>query len=176
MSDREREGPGTGDGEGGLAGMAVAPPDGTGTVVAVAGHPLHPMLVTFPIALLLCALGSDLAFWWTGDPFWARMSLWLLGVGTAMGALAGLTGAVELLAISGIRRRAVGWSHFVSAVMLLSVGFTNWFWRVADPAAAVLPLGLALSFLGALLVAVAGWLGGKLVFEHQIGVIDEEGD
>lgn len=156
--------------------LATPPEDGTGTVVAVAGHPLHPMLVTFPIALLLCALGSDLAFWWTVDPFWARMSLWLLGGGTLMGLVAGLSGTVELLAISGVRRRAVGWSHFVSAVMLLSVGFTNWLWRLEDPAAAILPLGLALSALGALLVAVAGWLGGKLVFEHQIGVVDEDGD
>lgn len=156
--------------------LATPPADGTGTAVAVAGHPLHPMLVTFPIALLLCALGGDLAFWWTGDPFWARMSLWLLGGGTAMGLLAGLSGAVELLSVSGIRRRAMGWSHFVAAVMLLSVGFTNWLWRVEDPAAAVLPLGLGLSALGALLVAVAGWMGGKLVFEHQVGVVDEDGD
>lgn len=160
----------------GLERLATPPADGTGTVVAVSGHPLHPMLVTFPIALLLCALGSDLAFWWTADFFWARMSLWLLGGGTAMGVLAGVSGTVELLSISGIRRRAVAWSHFVAAVMLLSIGFTNWLWRVGDPAAAVLPLGLALSALGALFVATAGWLGGKLVFEHQVGVIDEDGD
>lgn len=170
MSKGERQAPR------GIEGLATPPADGTGTAVAVAGHPLHPMLVTFPIALLLCALGSDLAFWWTADPFWARMSLWLLGVGTAMGALAGATGAAELLLIAGIRRRAVGWSHFVAAVMLLSVGFTNWLWRLEDPAAAVLPLGLGLSALGALLVAVAGWVGGKLVFEHQIGVVDADGD
>lgn len=163
--------------EHGLERLGTPPPDeGTGTKVAVAGHPLHPMLITFPIALLLSALGSDLAFWWTGDPFWARMSLWLLGVGTAMGALAGLSGTVELLAVSGIRRRAAAWNHFVAAVMLLSVGFTNWVWRVEDPAAAVLPLGIGLSALGALLVSIAGWLGGKLVFEHQVAVIDEEGD
>lgn len=156
----------------------AAPPleEGTGTTVAVAGHPLHPMLITFPIALLLSALGSDLAYWWTGDPFWARMSLWLLGGGTAMGGLAGLSGTVELLAVSGIRRRAAAWNHFVAAVMLLSVGFTNWVWRVEDPAGAVLPLGLGLSLLGALLVSIAGWLGGKLVFEHQVGVIHDEGD
>ena len=163
--------------EHGLERVATPPPEeGTGTMVAVAGHPLHPMLITFPIALLLSALGSDLAVWWTGDDFWARMSLWLLGVGTGMGALAGLSGTVELLAVSGIRRRAAGWNHFVAAVMLLSVGFTNWVWRIEDPAAAVLPLGIGLSALGALLVSIAGWLGGKLVFEHQVGVIDEEGD
>lgn len=156
--------------------MGAPAPDGTGTVVAVAGHPLHPMLVTFPIALFLCALGADAAFLLTADAFWARVSLWLLGVGTATGVVAGISGAVELLAISGIRRRGASWSHFVSAVMLLSVGFINWFWRIDDPVRAIVPNGIGLSLLGALLVAVSGWLGGKLVFEHQIGVIGDDGD
>lgn len=153
--------------------LADPPRIGTPTQVAVAGHPLHPMLVTFPIAFLLGALGSDAAFWWTADTFWARMSLWLLGAGTFMGIVASVAGAVELLAIRGIRYRAAGWSHFVSAVMLLSVAFTNWFIRVTDPAEAVIPFGIYLSLLGALLVAFAGWMGGKLVFEHQVGIHDD---
>ena len=146
---------------------------GTGTVVAISRHPLHPALVTFPIALLVCAVGSDVAFVLLDDQFWARMSLWLLGVGTLMGSVAGATGTVELLAVAGIRNRAAAWSHFVMAVMLLSVGFVNWFWRLPDPAGAVFPLGIFLSFLGALLVGLAGWLGGKLVFEDQVGVHGE---
>lgn len=152
------------------------PPDGTPTQVAVAGHPLHPMLVTFPIAFLIGAFGSDAAYWYTADPFWARMSFWLLGGGTAMGILAGIAGTVELLAIRGIRLRAASWSHFVAAVMLLSVAFANWVIRLDDAEAAVLPYGIYLSALGAALVAVAGWLGGKLVFEHRVGVVHEDGD
>src|SRR5690606_29653844 len=94
----------------------IAKPPGTGTttVVAVAGHPLHPMLVTFPIAFLLGAFASDLAFWLLRDPFWARMSVWLIGGGAAMGSLAGLSGTVELLSIAGIRRRAAAWNHFIA--------------------------------------------------------------
>jgi len=55
-------------------------------------------------------------------------------------------------------------------VMLLSVAFLNWFMRLSDPVAALYPLGMALSFLGLLLVSAAGWLGGKLVFEERVGV------
>ena len=156
----------------------IAKPPGTGvaTVVAVAGHPLHPMLVTFPIAFLLGAFASDLAFWLLRDPFWARMSVWLIGGGAVMGAVAGLSGTVELLWIGGIRRRAAAWNHFIAAIMMLAVAFTNWYWRLDDAAAAVLPTGLALSALTAFLVAVAGWLGGHLVFEHKVAVVDEEGD
>jgi uncharacterized membrane protein len=147
--------------------------EGAASAVAVAGHPLHPMMVTFPIAFLTTALGSDLAYFFFGDPFWARMSLWLIGIGTFAGIGAGVTGAVELLWVQGIRRRTAAWSHFIAAVMLLSIGFANWLLRLEDAEAALLPWGLYLSALGAMLVGLAGWLGGKLVFHHQLGIETE---
>lgn len=145
-------------------------PENAHTAVALGSHPLHPMVVPFPIAFLITALATDLAFLITGDDFWPRLSLWLLGGGTFMGVVAGLIGAAELLIIPSIRRRAAAWSHFVVAVMLLSVAFLNWFMRWSDTVAAIFPWGLGLSFLGLLLVSVAGWLGGKLVFEERVGV------
>jgi Predicted membrane protein len=151
-------------------------PMGTTTQVAIARHPMHPMLVTFPIAFFIGALGTDWTYWFLGDPFWARASTWLLGMGTLMGALAGLAGTVELLAVAGIRRRAAGWSHFVVAVMLLAVEFINWLARIRPPMHQVDASALYLSTLGAALVAAAGWFGGKLVFEHQVGIHDDEQD
>lgn len=145
----------------------------THSAVTVSGHPLHPMLVTFPIAFLTAALPSDVAFLYLGDAFWARLSLWLLGAGTLMGTLAGIAGTVELLSIPGIRRRVAAWNHFVVSVMLLAVSFANWAWRLQDIEAAVAPWGLAMSALTLALVVFAGWLGGGLVFEHQIGVENE---
>lgn len=150
--------------------LAKSLPKGTGTVVAISRHPLHPMLVTFPIALLVSGLASDLAYLFLSDPFWARMSLWLVGIGTSMGILAGTSGAIELLAVAGIRRRAAAWNHFVMGTMLLAVGFTNWFWRLPDAAAAILPLGIYLSSISVLLVIVTGWMGGKLVFDEEVGI------
>jgi uncharacterized membrane protein len=148
--------------------------EGAPSAVHVAGHPLHPMLITFPVAFLTAVLGSDIAYALTDDAFWARMSVWLLAGGTTMGLLAGITGAVEVLAVPGIRRRGVSWTHFVAAVMLLSVAFANWMQRIGAPELAVLPWGLYLSALGAALVGFAGWLGGRLVFEHRIGIVTEE--
>lgn len=147
---------------------------GTPTLVALARHPLHPMLVTFPIAFFMGALPADLAFWYTGDAFWARVSLWLLGAGSVMGLAAGIAGTVELLFVSGIRRRPASWNHFVVAVMLLSVQFINWLLRVGQSEEAVIPMGIYLSGLGAMLVAAAGWMGGNLVFEHQIAIGGED--
>jgi uncharacterized membrane protein len=148
--------------------------EGAPSAVHVAGHPVHPMMITFPVAFLITVLGTDVVFLVTDDPFWARMSLWLVGIGTMMGILAGLAGAVEVLAVPGIRRRGVSWSHFVAAIMLLSVAFANWVYRMDAPELAVLPWGLYLSALGAALVGFAGWLGGRLVFEHRIGIVGED--
>ena len=66
--------------------------DRTESKIAVAGHPIHAMLVAFPIALTTCTLGADLLYWWTGDIFWARAALWASGAGFLFGVLAGIAG------------------------------------------------------------------------------------
>jgi len=137
--------------------------------IAIAGHPLHAMLVAFPIALTFCVLGADLLYAWTGDFFWARAAGWAAFGALVLGVLAGITGTVELLIVPGIRKRSASWTHFILAVMLLSLLGANWAVRVGDPAGAVLPLGLILSLVAAGMTAMTGWHGGKLVFDYQIG-------
>ncbi|WP_322893329.1 MULTISPECIES: DUF2231 domain-containing protein [unclassified Yoonia] len=137
--------------------------------IAVAGHPLHAMLVAFPIALTMSVLGADLLYWWTGDAFWARAAGWAAFGAFLIGVVAGITGTVELLAVQGIRNRSASWTHFILAVMLLSLLGMNWAWRIGDYEAAVLPLGLMMSVVAAGFTAVTGWHGGKLVFDYQIG-------
>lgn len=145
--------------------------------IALAGHPVHAMLVTFPIALVVGTLGADLFWWLTADPFFARVGLWTSGWGFGMGVLAAVAGTAELLAGRGIRRRPESWTHAVAAMMLLATIGANWGLRLYDPEGAILPWGAILSMGGLVFVGLAGWQGGKLVFEHQIGVmIGEEAD
>ncbi len=147
----------------------------TESSIAIAGHPLHAMLVAFPIALTMSVLGADLLYWWTGDPFWTRAAGWAAFGAFLMGVIAGVTGTVELLMVRGIRNRSSSWTHFILAVMLLSVLGANWAWRIGDHEAAVLPVGIIMSFLAAGLTAMTGWHGGKLVFDYQIGTKSAEG-
>ncbi|MFN3515186.1 MAG: DUF2231 domain-containing protein [Phenylobacterium sp.] len=147
-----------------------------GSQIALAGHPIHAMLVTFPIALVCATLGGDFFYWLTADPFFARVSLWTSGWGFGLGLLAAVVGTAELLAARGIRRRPESWSHAVAAMMLLSVIGANWGLRLIDREGMVLPWGAFLSALGLVLVGLAGWHGGKLVFEHQMGVMLAEED
>nr|WP_243446198.1 DUF2231 domain-containing protein [Polymorphobacter fuscus] len=143
--------------------------DNTSSKIAIAGHPIHAMLVAFPVAMAFGALGADGFYWLTGDVFWARAGLWACGMAFIFGVLAGIAGTVELLAVPGIRRRAASWSHFVFAMMLLSVLGANWGLRLGGYEQAVLPWGILVSALAVGATAITGWHGGKLVFDYHIG-------
>ncbi|WP_128254504.1 DUF2231 domain-containing protein [Falsirhodobacter deserti] len=142
----------------------------TESAVAVAGHPLHAMAVHFPIALVISTLGVDILYWWTGDPFWVRVSLWSSGMAFLAGIGAALVGTVEILAVPGIRARAASWAHAIAGMTLVAVAGANWGFRILDPSS-ILPQGLALSLLGAVMTGIAGWHGGKLIFDHGIGLM-----
>ncbi|WP_425440697.1 DUF2231 domain-containing protein [Phreatobacter cathodiphilus] len=141
------------------------------TRIAIAGHPIHAMLVAFPIALTVCTLGADLFYWWTGDAFWARAGLWAIGMGFLMGLAAGVSGTVELLMVPGIRARAASWTHFTLAVVLLSMMGANFGLRLSGFEQAVLPWGILLSALCLAFTGLTGWHGGKLVFDYQLGTV-----
>ncbi|WP_205665154.1 DUF2231 domain-containing protein [Caldimonas tepidiphila] len=150
--------------------MSKAVPEPIHSRAAIRGHPLHPMLIHLPLAALLGLVATDLAWWWTRDPFWARAGLWLAGVGALGGWGASLFGLYDLVMVRNIRRLVTGWSHSIIAVMMLSLGSLNWVLRLHDAQAGILPWGLYLSLLVAALVSVASYLGGRLVYEHAIGV------
>lgn len=141
----------------------------TETRIALEGHPIHAMSVAFPIALSFCLFGADLLYWWTGDAFWARAALWAAGTGFLFGMLAAFSGTAELLLVSGIRSRAAAWTHAIIAVTLLAILGANWGQRLYGFEEAVLPYGILLSGLGAIMVGFTGWHGGKLVFDYRLG-------
>ena len=140
------------------------------SVVAIKSHPIHAMAVAFPITLVLSTLAADLFYWWTADPFWARAALGAGGGAFWLGLFAGVTGTLELLLVRGIRNRTASWSHGVAAMMLLAVAGLNWGLRLHGPEEAIMPLGLFLSALATVYVGLAGWHGGKLVFDYGMGM------
>jgi uncharacterized membrane protein len=144
---------------------------GIPSTVAVAGHPLHPLIVTFPITFLVTALATDVAFWWTDNPFWAQASFWLIGAGLAFGVLAALTGMLDFFGIKRVRERKAGWFHMIGNVAALSLTLVNFVLRWGKTAGAIMPTGLALSILVAALLGITGWYGGELVYRHKISVV-----
>lgn len=138
--------------------------------MTVFGHPLHPMLIHFPVAALLGLIGTDIAWVLTGDYFWARAGLWLAGIGACGGWLSGFVGLLDLVTVAGIRRLVTAWSHAILAVMLLSLASFNWLLRIDTPDLHIFPWGLLASGTSGLLIAAASFLGGQLVYEHAVGV------
>lgn len=138
---------------------------------AIAGHPIHPMLIHFPVAALIALVGTDAAYLYGGDPFWARAGVWLAGVGALGGWGASVAGLIDILSVKEIRRLVTAWGHALMAVMMLSVATLNWRLRVGeDPGEYVMPWGLGLSLLTAAFISLASYLGGRLVYENAVGV------
>jgi uncharacterized membrane protein len=141
---------------------------GIASTARIAGHPIHSMLVPFPIAFLIGALLADLAFWNTRDPFWAVAGAWLVGAGVAGGALAALAGLTDFLGSRRIRALGTAWVHFLGNATAIVLAILNLYLRTSATSAteAVLPWGLALSAAVVAIFAVTGWLGWELVYRH----------
>jgi uncharacterized membrane protein len=144
---------------------------GVSSTAAIKGHPIHPMLVPFPIAFLVGVLASDLMFAGTGDVFWARASIWLVGAGVVMGGLAAIFGLIDFLTIERVRS-PTGWTHFLGNLLVVVLSLVSLLLRRGDHAGAILPGGLILSFIVVGILLVTGWLGGELAYRFKIGVIE----
>ncbi|QMS92452.1 DUF2231 domain-containing protein [Nostoc edaphicum CCNP1411] len=144
---------------------------GVPSTVAIAGHPLHPLSVIFPIAFLAAALGSDIGYWLTGDFFWARASLWLIGLGLAGGVLASAIGLSDFLKIERVRKRTAGWAHLILNVSILVLSLINFLLRWGDAESRIVPWGLLISLIVGTLTSVSGWFGAELSYRHKIGVV-----
>ncbi|OYE01668.1 DUF2231 domain-containing protein [Nostoc sp. 'Peltigera membranacea cyanobiont' 232] len=144
---------------------------GVPSTVAIAGHPLHPLSVIFPIAFLAAALGSDIGYWLTGDFFWARASLWLIGLGLAGGLLAAAIGMSDFLKIERVRKRTAGWVHLILNVSILVLSLINFLLRWGDAESRIVPWGLLISLVVGTLTSASGWFGAELSYRHKIGVV-----
>jgi uncharacterized membrane protein len=86
--------------------MTMAPPNPSRnprSTASIAGHPIHPMLIPFPIAFFVATFVCDLVFWATGNSSWFDATLWLLGAGLIIAALAAVAGLTDILGDAQIR-------------------------------------------------------------------------
>jgi uncharacterized membrane protein len=134
------------------------------------GHPIHPMLVPFPIAFFIGALLADLAYVWLGDAFWANAAFWLLAAGLVGGALAALAGLTDFLGDRRIRALSDAWQHMLGNVIVVVIELVNLLLRLGDPVAALPSPGIYLSGAAVLLLGFTGWKGGDLVYRHRVGI------
>jgi uncharacterized membrane protein len=144
---------------------------GNTSTVSIAGHPIHPIIVIFPVAFLSTAAGTDIAYWLTKDIFWARVSLLVIGLGLLTGVMAALVGLFDFFKIPKVRKRTAGWAHMILNVSALVLTLINFGLRLGNSTTVIVPTGILLSVVVASLLGLGGWYGGELTFRHKVGVI-----
>ena len=145
--------------------------------IKLLGHPIHPMLVMFPVALFTVAVLFDVLYLATGTEDFARFAFWSISVGLVLGLGAAVFGLIDWLGIrSGTRARRIGAWHGIGNVVVVGLFAISWFARLGrlEYAPGILPFVFALGGIG--IALVTAWLGGELVYRLRIGVDDIAAD
>jgi uncharacterized membrane protein len=141
----------------------------------IANHPIHPMLILIPAGAFVIVLLCDLLFLITGDAMWWDATPPVLLIGVAGALLAAIPGVIDYVTIvQQHNARMIGLAHLVLNLVAVALFAANGWMRYRAGAAPPDGThgGLVLTLIGNLLIAVSGWLGGTMVYEHHVGVVE----
>ncbi|MEP6705223.1 MAG: DUF2231 domain-containing protein, partial [Acidobacteriota bacterium] len=134
------------------------------------GHGIHPILIVFPLGLLATGVVFDIIHLVWDKPNMAWVAYWMISAGIIGGLVAAPFGWIDWFAIpSGTRAKTIGLMHGLGNVTALLLFACSW-WLRHDLPERPETLASILSFLGAGMAAVGGWLGGELVERLGVGV------
>ena len=138
------------------------------------GHPIHQMLIVFPLGLLATSLFFDIAHLSSGNPQWALISYWLIAVGIISGLVAAVFGLIDFLAIpAGTRAKRIGLLHGAANGVVLVLFLISWLVRMDNTDHRAGTGSVVVEVLAVALSGGAAWFGGELVDRLGIGV-DED--
>jgi len=136
------------------------------------GHPVHQMLIVFPLGLLATAVIIDVVYFVGGALLFAELSFYLIIAGLIGGAVAAPFGLIDWLAIpANTRAKRIGALHGGGNAVVLLLFLASALLRSSLPLAPPIA-AYVFSFGGAALALVTAWLGGELVDRLGIGVSD----
>lgn len=140
---------------------------------SIGGHPVHPMLIPFPLALWTTSFAADVLFYFKRNTSLPLISKFLLAAGCLGALAAAVPGFIDWLSIkSASVKRIANW-HARLNIIALIIFATSLCLRTRAGASWAnynLKIPFLLSFIGVILIAISGWLGGALSFEHGVGV------
>lgn len=140
---------------------------------SIMGHPIHPMLIPFPIALWIFSLVGDLIYLWRGNPAWEWVAFYTLAGGIVGALLAAVFGIIDYFGIKDRKVSSIAAWHARINVLALLIFAGSFYLRTTGGASMVdgsLTVPVALSVTGVILITISGWLGGELVFKHGVAV------
>lgn len=135
----------------------------------ISGHPLHPILVTFPIAFFIGTLCFDIIVVAGGNREFLQTAYWLNVAGCCGAVIAALPGFIDYLTVvpphSSAKNRAAkhGLTNTTSLILFAIALYLR-----SD----FIPHGwiVLIESVATVLLLFAGWMGGTLVYRNQIGV------
>src|ERR1051325_2384450 len=134
------------------------------------GHPIHQMLVVFPLGLLTTAVLFDLLTLVRNESQWSHAAYYMIGAGIIGGLIAAVFGLIDWLAIpKGTRAKRIGVIHGLGNVGVVALFAASWLAR-SGGGRTPSSFALLLSILGVLLALFTGWLGGELVDRLGVGI------
>jgi uncharacterized membrane protein len=135
------------------------------------GHPIHPMLIVFPLGLLATGVIFDILFLAADNTNFSIASFWMITAGIFGGLLAAVFGLIDWLAIpNGTRAKSVGLWHGAGNVVIVVLFAISWLLRRDAPDYTPSTLAFILELAGSGLAVITGWLGGELVYRLRVGV------
>src|SRR5947209_14217063 len=128
------------------------------------GHPIHPMLIVFPLGLLATAVLFDIIYKVGGNTAAATAAFWNIAAGIIGGLLAAVFGLWDWAAIpGGTRAKRLGLWHGGGNVVIVVLFALSWLMRRTTVGHQPTSVGLVLEIVAVVLALVTGWLGGELV-------------
>ena len=140
---------------------------------SIMGHPIHPMLIPFPIGLWVFSLVADILYLLGYNPGWRWMAFWTLLAGCIGAVAAAIFGIIDWLTLKEREVKKIADWHARLNVIALLVFAASWYLRTTGGSRWVsgsLTVPVALSVLGVILIIISGWLGGELVYKHGVAV------
>jgi uncharacterized membrane protein len=142
--------------------------------IKVLGHPVHPMLIVYPLGLLSSAVVFDIVYLATNNADLAIFSFWALAAGLLGGLAAAIFGLIDWLAIpKGTRAKRIGAFHGAGNLVVVLLFAVSFLMRIDRPAYLPDVLPLVVAFVGAGIALVTAWLGGELVYRLRVAVDDD---
>jgi len=139
--------------------------------IKILGHPVHPMLIVFPVGLFAAAVVFDILYLIMGNPVFPTVSFYMIATGVIGGLLAAIFGFIDWLGLpNNSRAKNIGGWHGLGNFIIVVLFATSWFLRRGNANFVPPTLGLILSFLGIAMALITAWIGGELVYRLGVGV------
>lgn len=139
--------------------------------VKLFGHPVHPMLIVFPLGLLATAVIFDILYLVFDNRSLATVSYYMIAAGVLGGLLAAIFGFIDWLALpSNSRAKSIGLWHGLGNFVIVLLFAGSWLLRSGNVDFIPDGLALILGFAGAGLALITAWIGGELVYRLGVGV------